>query len=268
MLLSLVSFIISLITALIWNIIDLQVWWVVLLQIIIQTISIELLVILLCIIISLCIKEKDDIIKPKKFFVIMNYIIFDFFRVFFRVKINLRKNVQIDYNKHYLLICNHQSNLDPFIIEKCLHKLNIGFIIKKELHDVHILKGWTYASGFYAMDRQNPRNAIRTIIQSINSVQERTICAFPEGTRSKDGVLLEFKDGIFKVAQKGNVDILVCTIDDIHNVKKRFPFRSTKVKFEISKIVSREEISELQTKEISNLVRDIVNNNLRKMREE
>ena len=108
---------------------------------------------------------------------------------------------------------------------------------------------------------------MQVILQTIEAVQEHTICVFPEGTRSKDGKLLDFKEGIFRVAQKGKVDILVCTIDGICNVKKRFPFRSTKVKFEVSGVIKSEEIVTLSTKEIGSIAKTMIENSLLKVGE-
>ena len=87
-----------------------------------------------------------------------------------------------------------------------------------------MFRGWAHAAGYYDLDRDNNRNAIKTIKKAIEAVKVRSIAVFPEGTRSKEGSLLEFKDGAFKIAQKGNVDVLVCMIDNVYNIKKRFPF--------------------------------------------
>ena len=268
MILILISLIITIITSIVWNIIDLMPWWGICLQIISEFILINLSFIILCIIISLCLGTKNKVVKPKKIFTLMNYVLFDFIRILFRVKVDFKGDEKVDYSKNYLLVCNHQSNLDPFVILPCLHKLNISFIIKKEILKLFFIKGWTNASGFYPLDRSNNRSAIQTILQTIEAVQYHTVCVFPEGTRSKDGKLLEFKDGIFKVSQKGKVDVLVCTIDDICKVKNRFPFRSTKVKFEVSGVITSEETASLTTKEISEKTKIMIENSLSKMREE
>jgi len=263
----LISLLITIITSIVWNIIDLMPWWGICIQIITEFVLIILSFIILCILISLCLNTKKKVVAPKKFFVVMNYVLFDFIRILFRVKVDFKGEEKVDYSKNYLLICNHQSNLDPFVILPCLYKLNISFIIKKEIHKLFFLKGWTNASGFYPLDRSNNRSAIQVILQTIEAVQEHTICVFPEGTRSKDGKLLDFKEGIFRVAQKGKVDILVCTIDGICNVKKRFPFRSTKVKFEVSGVIKSEEIVTLSTKEIGSIAKTMIENSLLKVGE-
>ena len=141
-------------------------------------------------------------------------------------------------------------------------ELKLTFIIKKELTKFFVFRYYTHNAGFYALDRGNNREAVKTIKKAIEAVQYRSIAVFPEGTRSKDGSLLEFKDGAFKIAQKGNVDILVCMIDDVYKIKSRFPFRSTKVTVKICDVISKEEVANSSTVEISHKAYQLINDAL------
>ena len=220
-------------------------------------------IIIIFVILSFFEKKNKDVINPKKIFSFFTYLVFDFLLVFFRVKINFEGKEKIDFNNRYLIVSNHQSNIDPFIFVKAFRKLGISFKIKKELTKFFVFRSWAHAAGYYELDRGNNRNAIKTIKKAIEAVQVRSIAVFPEGTRSKDGTLLDFKDGAFKIAQKGNVDVLVCMIDDVYNIKKRFPFKSTKITLKVCGVISKEDVSSNSTIETSAKAYEMINNALK-----
>lgn len=67
-----------------------------------------------------------------------------------------------------------------------------------------------------AIDRENPRNALLTIEKAAKLIEsdEVSIGIYPEGTRSKECVLLPFHNGVFKIAQKASVPIVVASIQE------------------------------------------------------
>ena len=60
----------------------------------------------------------------------------------------------------------------------------------------------------------NDREALKTILKCIQLLKEDqvSICAFPEGGIKEVGKLSHFRSGVFKIAQKANVPIVVCTV--------------------------------------------------------
>lgn len=259
MILLLIGLFVSVILTLILNLISYSSVLIIILELLGFFIGTILLIIIFFIIISSFENKNKDIIKPKKIFSVCTYLLFDFLCLFFRVKVNIQGLEKVDFSNRYLIVSNHQSNIDPFIYIKIFRKFGVSFIIKKELTKFFVFRNWAHAAGFYELDRNNNRNAIKTIKKAIEAVQIRSIAVFPEGTRSKDGSLLDFKDGAFKIAQKGNVDVLVCMIDDVYNIKKRFPFKSTIVTLKICGVISREEVSLNSTIETSAKAYDMIN---------
>ena len=105
----------------------------------------------------------------------------------------------------FVLMANHQSLVDIPIILMSLPRYGC-FIAKKELKRVPFLGFSMIFQGHFFIDRQNPKQAIRDMDQIGDDVIKRDVIllVFPEGTRSKDGYLADFKLGSFKVAtQKG-----------------------------------------------------------------
>ncbi len=108
----------------------------------------------------------------------------------------------------YIFMCNHQSALDIFALLSSL-RLSFKWIAKKELFFVPFL-GWALKIGKnIAMDRKNPRKALQAINEAARKVREgMNIVIFPEGTWSKDGTLLPFKNGGFSLALRTGVPII------------------------------------------------------------
>lgn len=266
MLLLLIGLLIGIIITLILNLISYTNVWIIILELLGFSIGTIILIIIVCVSTTFFVRKDKEIINPSKFYNVFTYLVFNLLLVFFRVKINVEGKEKIDLNNRYLVVANHQSNIDPFVLMKVLRKLKLSFIIKKELTNFFVFKSWAHAAGYYPLDRDNNRSAIKTIKLASEAVKVRSIAIFPEGTRSKNGIMLEFKDGAFKIAQKGNADVLVCMIDDVYKIKKRFPFRSTKVTVKICDVISKEEVSAYSTVEVSHKAYQIINDALNEKR--
>ena len=67
---------------------------------------------------------------------------------------------------------------------------------------------------FLAIDRENARNAVTTIKRSAELIKDvgLSVGIYPEGTRSKDGNLLPFHAGSFKIAKLAGCPVAVVTI--------------------------------------------------------
>jgi 1-acyl-sn-glycerol-3-phosphate acyltransferase len=74
--------------------------------------------------------------------------------------------------------------------------------------------GWHLATaGHFAIDRGDARKTARSVKRVIDGVRSGTsIAVFPEGTRTPDGRLQDFKAGAFKIAMRAGVPIVPVTI--------------------------------------------------------
>ena len=75
--------------------------------------------------------------------------------------------------------------------------------------------------------RENPRNALLTIEKAAKLIEsdEVSIGIYPEGTRSKECVLLPFHNGVFKIAQKASVAVLTGSQEKIETMRQAFEER-------------------------------------------
>lgn len=73
-----------------------------------------------------------------------------------------------------------------------------------------------------AIDRENPRNAIKTIEKAAQLIEKKevSIAVYPEGTCGKECVPLPFHNGVFKIAQKASVPIVVAAVQRTEQIHR------------------------------------------------
>ncbi|MCR5060995.1 MAG: 1-acyl-sn-glycerol-3-phosphate acyltransferase [Saccharofermentans sp.] len=160
----------------------------------------------------------------------------------------------------FLLVCNHRSNFDPIISWYAFRKYDPAFISKPENFDVVIYGRIIRKCCFLPIDRSSPRSSMKTILDAVDLIKrdEVSIAVYPEGTRSKKYKLLKFHAGVFKIAQKANVPIVVVTIQGGENVKGRYPFKSTPVYIDVLDVFDREKVKSHTTDELSDEARQLM----------
>ncbi|KAA0258077.1 1-acyl-sn-glycerol-3-phosphate acyltransferase [Deferribacter autotrophicus] len=127
----------------------------------------------------------------------------------------------IDFTKNYIVMGNHLSYFDIFLVFVAL-KDKIVFMAKKELFSIPFFGTVLKRMDFIPVDRENPREAMKSLIEASKKLKEGdSILVFPEGTRSEDGKLLEFKQGGFILAKRAGLDILPFAIRGTNNVLKK-----------------------------------------------
>lgn len=108
----------------------------------------------------------------------------------------------------FIIMCNHQSALDIYSLLVAL-PLSFKWVAKRELFFIPFL-GWAMKrAGYISLDRKHPREALKAIDNAAKKIQGGiNILIFPEGTRSQDGTLLPFKQGVFSFALRARVPIV------------------------------------------------------------
>jgi len=131
------------------------------------------------------------------------------------VKLDVTRPPSLE-KRAFVFVGNHQSALDiPILIAACAPDFDVRFMAKESLFKIPFL-GWGIAgNGFIPIRRENARHAANTFreIAAKNSPDNSCI-VFPEGTRSEDGHLREFKRGaIALVSQLSRPLVPVSIID-------------------------------------------------------
>lgn len=166
-----------------------------------------------------------------------------------------------------LIVSNHQGNFDFFVLLGFLNK-PIGFIAKKSILKVPIASMWMKEMHCVFMDRDNVREAMKSINEGIENLNNGyTMLIFPEGTRSKGDTMREFKQGSLKLGIKADVPIVPVTLDGawrIHEANNLW-IKPAEVNMVIGKPVYAKDLSKDQQKELSAMMHGTIKENLQKL---
>lgn len=147
------------------------------------------------------------------------------------IKLEVNGEENIPNEQASLFIGNHTSYFD-IIVTYPLMKRPTGFISKKEIKKIPCLSWWMYFVNCIFLDRNDPRQGLQSVLKAADMIKKGiSIFLFPEGTRSKDGRLGEFKDGGFKIATKAKCPIVPVGIQGTADLfENHVPFiKSSKV---------------------------------------
>ena len=162
----------------------------------------------------------------------------------------------------FLLVCNHTSNFDPGIPLAVFPDAQLAFISKKENLRLPIVGPMMLRILCQLLDRENDRAALKTILRCISILKEdkASIGVFPEGGIIKDGKLLHhFRPGVFKIAQKANVPIVVCTLAGTRQITANLKrLRRSTIHFHLLEVIPAEELKGVTTVEIADRVHAIM----------
>ncbi len=126
------------------------------------------------------------------------------------VKVSGREN--IDTKQSYVVIANHQSAFDIFVLYGFLN-INFKWVMKQEARKLPGIGIGCEKVGHIFIDRTDHDSAIKSLNEAKKKIINGTsIIFFPEGTRSFDGVVMDFKKGAFKMALDLNLPILPVSI--------------------------------------------------------
>ncbi|SKC85446.1 lysophospholipid acyltransferase family protein [Maledivibacter halophilus] len=180
-----------------------------------------------------------------------------------KVKVIGEENVPKD--RPVLFVSNHQSYLDIPILLGYIDKPK-AFIAKKELSNIPLFSTWMKSLQCVFIDRSDIRQSLRAIKKGIELLKKGySFVIFPEGTRSKDGNLMEFKPGSLKMAIKAKVPIVPVTIKGANKIMPRgkIVIIPTDVEIIISKPIFIDDGIAKDSKGLTEQVWNTINDNLK-----
>ena len=193
------------------------------------------------------------------------YLLIDFVIDFMRIHVKTEGLEKTPKEGRYLLVCNHLNDVDPPLLMKFFPQQEIAFISKRENEKKFILGKFMHRLYCQSINRENDREALKTIINCINILKEdkASVGVFPEGWCSLDFKLHPFRPGVFKIAQKANVPIVVCTVRNTQtvfgNMKKLKP---SFLELHLVDVIPAEELKGQTTVDIANRVHKLMADDL------
>jgi 1-acyl-sn-glycerol-3-phosphate acyltransferase len=166
-----------------------------------------------------------------------------------------------------VIVANHQSAFDIPLIPGYVYP-EISFIAKKELSRIPGISWFISALDGVYIDRGNRSQTAGAMRRIVGLLKDGgTILLFPEGTRSEDGKIGEFKEGSFTIPFKFAIPVLPVALDGTGNLMKKnsYLISPSRVRLSIAEPVSPGNFeTEVQFREE---VYNIIRNTLQSLRD-
>jgi 1-acyl-sn-glycerol-3-phosphate acyltransferase len=162
------------------------------------------------------------------------------------IKLEISGLENIEPEKSYILIANHQSHMDIPVLT-CVLPVPLRIIAKKELFKIPFL-GWGMKGvGMLSIDRSNRKKSIDTLKEAEEIIKTHvlSILAFPEGTRSDDGKIHPFKKGPFILAINTGLPLLPVSVSGTRKItpKGKISINPGRVKVMIHPPISTDDLT-------------------------
>lgn len=131
------------------------------------------------------------------------------FHIGFRVECIGRENLKKVRTSGCIIAPNHVSAIDPvFVVITRFWGRRMVVFAKKELFEINVLLTWFFR-WMGALCVRGTREELDAIDQTVEACRNGgTLLIFPEGTRKKEGKLLQPKSGLFVIAAQAAVDVV------------------------------------------------------------
>ena len=174
----------------------------------------------------------------------------------------------LDPKGTYVMVLNHNSMVDILSIYNL--PLVFKWVSKKEVYRMPIVGRLLLAHGDIVINRASTKEAMQLVHTRGKEwlAKEASVAIFPEGTRSKDGEIHNFKAGAFILAKDAEVPILPIVLDGTDRVFRKGFFMnwSNRITIKILPPISKEDVVERPIKEVMAEVHDSMVNALAEIR--
>lgn len=171
-----------------------------------------------------------------------------------RVNVRTKGMNKVPTDRRFLLVCNHCNNIDPVLLLDKFAGHQVAFISKKENKDMFLVGKVMHKLLCQLIDRENDREALKTILKCVEILKEdkASIGVFPEGYILPHRKLHAFRPGVFKIAQKAKVPIVVCTLKDTANaIVNLLHYRPSDIELSVLQVIEPEEYAGKKTVQIA-----------------
>jgi 1-acyl-sn-glycerol-3-phosphate acyltransferase len=120
-----------------------------------------------------------------------------------------------------LFVANHTSSADAPAVVGAIPR-RIAILLKQSLFRYPIVGQAFHLAHFIPVDRSKQESAIASLEKAIEAMRaEQSFLIYPEGTRSPDGRLQEFKKGAVVMAIKAGVPIVPIACSGAHRIMRK-----------------------------------------------
>ncbi len=202
-----------------------------------------------------------DLKKPQeedsKFYRAMTTLYLGAVRTILQMRVHTQGMEKLPKDGRYMLVCNHINDMDPLTLLMFFPKSQLAFITKRENMSMFLVGKLMHKLLCQPINRENDREALKTILTCISILKEdkASMAVFPEGYTSMDGLLHHFRPGVFKIAQKTKVPIVVCTLQNTNKIfRNALKLKPTQVHLHLLDVIQPEEYEALTTVALSDRI--------------
>ena len=173
---------------------------------------------------------------------------------------------KIPRQQKYLLVCNHRSKFDSMLISQYLWKDDIAFIMKESNMKIPLGHKFMHGLCYLPITREDKIKDLKQMKKAENLLVDNicSIGVFPEGTRHSDILLGDFHEGVFNIAIHSKCPLVIMTSKNTETIHKCFPFKRSKIVQEVLCVLYEDDYSNMTAKALSDLVHQMMENNLKK----
>ncbi len=233
-------------------------WWAFLIYPL-AFLAMNLLHVVVILAIWICLPPKKTPKKPMPICTGMIRVSLEWICSWLNVKVRLSGVEQIP-GEPCVIVSNHLSDFDPMTLLAAMKGRCVVYICKDSVFKIPVVGRYLRCAGFLPIDRSNALRAARTLQDAGKMMQSLGVDVgiYPEGTRSRTGKLMRFKEGGFVLAQRANAPIAVMTTKGTERIKARTPFRRTVVELTVIGIIDQQTVAATAPAELALLARQMI----------
>lgn len=166
----------------------------------------------------------------------------------------------------FLIVGNHRSKFDPIVTWHVLRHRDLAYISKGANFSVPAYGRIIRKCCFMDIDRERAMGAITTVNHAAELLKadEVSIGMYPEGTRNYGEGLLKFHNGMFLIAQKAHVPVVIMSTSGTDMIKNNYPFRRSDVYLDIIDVIPADCVVKMRSNEIGDHAYSAILENLKK----
>ncbi len=181
-----------------------------------------------------------------------------------RARVEVRGEENILRDRAQIFVSNHQGYFDIWTLMGYL-PVQIRWFSKRVLFWIPFM-GWTMAAARYvSIDRDDKKSAYKAFMEAMRLIKKgKSVVIFPEGTRSPDGEVKEFKKGSLLLALRSGAPIVPVSISGSFGIirKNSFVIRPGKIVVTIDKPIETHNLSKEEQKRLMERVREKIIRNM------
>lgn len=150
------------------------------------------------------------------------------------LKIKVNRNAKVDKNQSYIFVANHQGAFDIFLVYGYLGH-NFKWLMKQSLKKMPLVGLASSKAGHVFVDQSSRKGIVETMRKTKETLSGgMSTVVFPEGHRTPDGKMADFKKGAFQTALSLKLPIVPVTIDGAYKVLPIHSWRMNRTKITLT----------------------------------